>query len=141
MMIMVFENWINIALQNTREQRPGADLPDVMYFMTQLEQGADLYDLVDQLSYIIQKAKQEAQKQSEDMIKLQTEQNAQAKQAEIEGQMMKDNNMNQGKIKEEAMRGNVKDSLLTKKFNMDYLRMLQEAANAEDGIMTKSTSK
>jgi hypothetical protein len=138
---MRFENWVNIALQNTREQRPGADLPDAMYFMTQLEQGADIYDLIEQLSYVIEKAKQAADKQSEDMIKLQTQQNAQAKQAEIEGQMMKDNNMNQGKMKEEAMRGNVKDSLLTKQFNMDYLKMLQEAANAEDGITTKTTSR
>jgi hypothetical protein len=136
-----FENWINIALQNTREQRPGADLPDVMYFMTQLEQGADMYDLVDQLSYVIEKAKQESLKNSQDAIKLQSEENAKAKQAEIQGQMMKDNNLNQGKMKEEMVRASGKDSLLTKQFNMDYLKMLQEAANEEDGIMTKTASR
>ena len=41
---MRFENWINIALQNTREQRPGIDLNDAIYFMSMLENGADLLD-------------------------------------------------------------------------------------------------
>jgi hypothetical protein len=136
----MFENWINIALQNTREQRPGADLPDVMYFMTQLEQGADMYDLIEQLSYVINKAKQESLKNSQDAIKLQAQTNAEAKQMEIQGQMAKDNNMNEGKIKEEAMRGNVKDSLLTKQFNMDMLKQLQQASDAEKGLVIPSPS-
>jgi hypothetical protein len=138
---MRFENWINIALQNTREQRPGADLPDVMYFMTQLEQGADMYDLVEQLSYIINKAKQESLKNSQDAIKLQAQTNAEAKQMEIQGQMAKDNNMNQGKMKAEAVRISGKNSLLTKQFNMDLMKQLMAAADAEDGITTQTSNK
>jgi hypothetical protein len=49
---------------------------------------------------------------------------------------MKDNNLSKGKISEEAVRGNIKDSLLTKQFNMDFLKQLKESADAEQGIMT-----
>jgi hypothetical protein len=136
-----FENWINIALQNTREQRPGAELPDVMYFMTQLEQGADMYDLVEQLSYIINKAKQEALKNSQDAIKLQAQTNAENKQMEIQGQMAKDTNLSKGKKEEELVRGSVKDSLLTKQFNMEFMKMLIDGANAEEGLVTNNAKK
>jgi DNA-binding winged helix-turn-helix (wHTH) protein len=59
-----FTEWCALALQNVREQRPGVDLPDVMYFGTALERGEDLYDLIDQMRYIIEKNKQEAEAQS-----------------------------------------------------------------------------
>jgi hypothetical protein len=131
-----FENWINIALQNTREQRPGADLPDVMFFMTQLEQGADMYDLVDQLSYVINKAKQESLKNSQDAIKLQAETNAQNEQVKTQGAIALSDAQSKGKLMEEQMRGNVKDSLLTKEFNMKFLEQLKAASDAESGIVT-----
>jgi len=133
-----FENWINIALQNTREQRPGADLPDVMHFMTQLEQGADMNDLVEQLSYIIQKAKQESLKNSQDAIKLQAQTNMQAQQAKDQSAAGLIQAEGQVKMQRESMVGNIKDSLLTKQFNMDFLKQLQAGADAEAGLNTKT---
>ena len=75
-----FMNWINIALQNVREQRPGIDLPDAMYFKSALDRGEDMYELVDQMRYIIEKNKQEAQQATERNMQVQAEQNAQAEQ-------------------------------------------------------------
>jgi hypothetical protein len=135
-----FENWVNIALQNTREQRPGAELPDAMYFMTQLENGADIYDLIAQLSYVIEKAKQEMQKQTIDNMQAQSQANMQAQQAKDQSAaalMEKEGSM---KMQEEALRGNVKDSLLTKEFNMEVLRQLMAGADAESGLTTTKTS-
>ena len=136
----MFENWIQIALQNTREQRPGADLPDVMYFMTQLEQGADMYDLVEQLSYVINKAKQESIKNAQDNIQAQAQANAQNEQVKTQGAIALAQAQSQGKASEEALRGDIKDSLLTKQFNMDMLKQLQSAADAEKGLVVPSPS-
>ena len=136
----MFENWIQIALQNTREQRPGAELPDVMYFMTQLEQGADMYDLVEQLSYVINKAKQESIKQAQDNIQAQAQANAQNEQVKTQGAIALSQAQSQGKAQEEALRGNIKDSLLTKEYNYQFLKQLQDAANAEKGLTVPSPS-
>lgn len=134
-----FREWIAIALQNTREQRPGADLPDAMYFMTQLEQGADMYDLVEQLSYVINKAKQEAQAMTERNMQVQAQMNAQAEQSKVQGEIAKNDSLAEGKMREEALRGNIKDSLLTKQYNYKFLESLKQAADAEQGLTTSNT--
>jgi hypothetical protein len=136
-----FENWINIALQNVREQRPGAELPDAIYFMSQLERGADLLDLEDQLRYIIEKSKQQAKQDAIDNMQAQAQFNAQAEQSKVQGEIAKNDSLSQGKMKEEMVRGQVKDSLLTKEFNMDFLRKLMDGADAEAGLTTKTSSK
>jgi hypothetical protein len=134
----IFENWINIALQNTREQRPGIDLNDAVYFMSQLENGADILELENELRYKIEKNKQAAEKQSQDMIKLQAQTNAQNEQTKTQGAIALSDAQSKGKMQEEAIRGNIKDSLLTKQFNMEFLKQLQDAANAEKGLNIKS---
>jgi hypothetical protein len=134
-----FMNWINIALQNVREQRPGIDLPDAMYFKSALDRGEDMYELVDQMRYIIEKNKQEAQQATERNMQVQAEANAQAEKAKQEGQMAIDSNVNEGKMKEEMVRVQGKDQLLTKEYNMMFLKQLQDAANAEQGITTKTS--
>lgn len=137
-----FRQWIQVALQNTREQRPGIDLNDAIYFESKLNNGADLNELEKELEYAIEKNKQEAQQNSQMMIQQQAQANAQAEQSKAQGQMAIDQNVSQGKMQEESVRGNVKDSLLTKQFNMDFLKSLQEAANAEKGILvTKPNGK
>jgi hypothetical protein len=103
-----FTEWCALALQNVREQRPGVDLPDVMYFETALERGEDLYDLIDQMRYIIEKNKQEAQQQQERNMQVQGEVNAQNEQVKAQAQMALDNNMAKGKIEEEIVRGKIK---------------------------------
>jgi hypothetical protein len=136
-----FRQWIQVALQNTREQRPGIDLNDAIYFESKLNNGADLNDLEKELEYAIDKNKQEAQQNSQMMIQQQAQANAQAEQSKAQGQMAIDNNLSEGKIKEEAMRGNVKDSLLTKEYNMKFLEQLKAAADAENGITTNTGGK
>jgi hypothetical protein len=130
-----FRQWIQVALQNTREQRPGIDLNDAIYFESKLNNGADLNELEKELEYAIEKNKQEAQQNSQMMIQQQAQANAQAEQSKAQGQMAIDKNVSKGKISEEAVRGNVKDSLLTKQYNFEFLKMLQEAADAENGIV------
>jgi hypothetical protein len=136
-----FENWINIALQNVREQRPGIDLPDAIYFMSMLENGADLLDLEKQLQYIIEKNKQEAAQQSERMIQAQGEQNMAAQKQKSEEEAGKIQLQGQVSMQEEQVRGQVKDSLLTKEFNMRFLEQLKASADAEEGIQVTNTSR
>jgi hypothetical protein len=137
-----FENWINIALQNTREQRPGIDLNDAIYFMSMLENGADLLDLEKELEYAIEKNKQETQKNSQDMIKQQAQANMQAQQQKDQSAAKLINAQGQTDSQQEALRGNIKDSLLTKEYNYKFLEQLKEASDAENGINVKNvTSK
>jgi hypothetical protein len=135
-----FAEWINIALQNTREQRPGIDLNDAIYFMSMLESGADLLDLEKELEYAIEKNKEVQQQQSAAMIQQQAQANIQAQQAKDQSAAQLMQVEGQQKMQEEAMRGNVKDSLLTKEYNWEFLKRLQDAANAEKGLETTKTS-
>jgi hypothetical protein len=52
-----------------------------------------------------------------------------------------DKNVSDGKAQEEALRGNIKDSLLTKEYNMQFLQSLREAADAEQGITSNTSGK
>jgi hypothetical protein len=129
-----FENWINIALQNTREQRPGIDLNDAIFFMSQLENGVDISELEKQLQYTIDKNKEEAAAQSEQMIASQGEQQRQtdAQKAQIEAQKMQ---LEQdGKIKEELIRGKIKETDTNKQIAADLYKSLREEVAAEGGI-------
>jgi hypothetical protein len=135
-----FEIWIQTALQNVREQRPGIEIPDAIYFMSQLDRGADINDLEDQLRYFIIKYKEEAQANAEKMIQLQGQTNAQNEQVKQQGELAKIEAEAKSKMAEEGMRGNIKDSLLTKEYNFEFLKRLQEAANAEEGILTNTTT-
>ncbi len=131
-----FENWINIALQNTREQRPGIDLNDAIFFMSQLENGIDISELEKQLQYTIDKNKEEADAQSEQMMKVQSEENAKAEQSKVQGEMAKMQMEQEGKIKEELVRGKIKDQQSNKEIIRDVYANLREAADAESGINT-----
>jgi regulator of protease activity HflC (stomatin/prohibitin superfamily) len=136
-----FRQWIQVALQNTREQRPGIDLNDAIYFESKLNNGADLNELEKELEYAIEKNKQVSQQNSQAMIQQQAQANAQAEQSKAQGQMAIDKNVADGKAQAEALRGNIKDSLLTKEYNMQFLQSLREAADAESGITTNTDGK
>jgi hypothetical protein len=138
---MRFENWINIALQNTREQRPGIDLNDAIWFMSQLENGADLLDLEKQLEYAIEKNKQESEKQSQAMIEAQGQQNAQNEQMKIQGQQALLQTEGQQKINEEIVRSGAKQKQTKLESNIAMLEQLRLAALAEQGIQTTTGGK
>jgi hypothetical protein len=131
-----FEKWIELALQNTREQRPGIDLNDAIYFTSQLENGADLSELEKQLEYAIEKNKEEAQANAEKMIQSQGEQQRQTDAQTMQGEMMKIKLEAEAKIAEEEKRGEIKDRQTNKELIGELLAQVNEAANAEEGINT-----
>ena len=129
-----FTEWCALALQNVREQRPGVDLPDVMYFETALERGEDLYDLIDQMRYIIEKNKQEAEAQSQRAMETQGQINAQNEQMKVQGEMAKIDADRKGAINEEVVRGSIKQKQSVLDANIRLLEQLREASLAEQGL-------
>lgn len=129
-----FTEWCALALQNVREQRPGVDLPDVMYFETALERGEDLYDLIDQMRYIIEKNKIEAQAQTERNMQVQGQVNAQNEQMKIQGELAKINAEAQAKANEEIIRGKIKMDQSKLEGNLQLLQSIREGMEAELGL-------
>jgi len=136
---MRFENWINIALQNTREQRPGIDLNDAIWFMSQLENGADLQDLEKQLEYAIEKNKQEAERQAKEMMETQGQVNAQNEQVKAQAMQAQIQAENQAKVNEEIVRGKVKMNQTKLEGNLQLLEATRLAMEAEQGIQPVNT--
>ena len=131
---MRFENWINIALHNTREQRPGIDLNDAIWFMSQLENGADLMELEKQLEYAIEKNKQEAQAQAEKNMQIQGQVNAQNEQVKAQAEQARIQAEAEAKINEEIVRGKVKANQTKLEGNLALLEATRLAMEAEQGI-------
>ncbi len=138
---MRFENWINIALQNTREQRPGIDLNDAIWFMSQLENGADLLDLEKQLEYAIEKNKQEAQQQAEKNMQVQGQVNAQNEQLKAQAEQARIQAESQGKISEEIVRGKVKANQTKLEGNIKLLEDARLAMEQESGLIPVNTGR
>ena len=131
-----FERWIEIALQNTREQRPGIELPDAIRFSNLLENGADITELEQQLGYAIVKNKEESQANSEKMIAMQGDQQRQTDAQKAQVEMEKIKAEAEAKMAEEALRGQIKDKLANKEIIRDLYAEIREAANAEAGLDT-----
>jgi len=134
-----FEKWIDIALQNTREQRPGIDLNDAVWFMSQLENGADLMDLEAQLEYAIEKNKQEAAQQSQKMIEAQGQQNMQNEQVKAQAEQARIQAEGQMKVQEEIVRGRVKANQTKLEGNIALLEATRLAMEAEQGLQPITT--
>ena len=128
--------WIEIALANTREQRPGIELPDAIRFKNLLDNGADIGDLEQQLGYTIVKNKEEAQANSEKAMQIQGEENRKSQEEKIQGELAKLQAEGDLKMKEEMIRGQIKDRQSNKEIVRDLYAELREASNAEDGIQT-----
>jgi len=137
----VFKEHLALALQNTRENRPGIDVPDSIHFLNQLDAGADIQDLEDQLRYTIEKNKQEAQANAERNLQAQAQANAQTEQVKVQGELAKIDAEAKAKAGEEVIRGQVKDKLLTKEQNYALLEGLRIAADEEDGLLNTATKK
>jgi hypothetical protein len=131
-----FERWIEIALQNTREQRPGIELPDAIRFSNLLENGADITELEQQLGYAIVKNKEEAQANSEKMIQMQGDQQRQTDAQKAQVELEKIKAQAEADIAEEQIRGQIKDKLANKEIIRDLYAEIREAANAEAGLDT-----
>jgi hypothetical protein len=70
------------------------------------------------------------------MIQLQGQTNAQNEQVKMQGELAKIKAQAEAKMAEEKVRGAVKDQIMTKEKNYEWLRDLQQAADEEDGILT-----
>ncbi len=138
---MRFEKWIDIALQNTREQRPGIDLNDAIYFMSQLENGADLLDLEKQLEYAIEKNKQEAQAQVERNMQVQGQVNAQNEQMKMQGELAKIKAEAEAKIAEESLRGQIKMGQTKLEGNLALLEAVRQGMEAEQGLNVNTAGR
>ena len=136
-----FTEWCALALQNVREQRPGVDLPDVMYFETALERGEDLYDLIDQMRYIIEKNKQEAQAQAERNIQIQGQVNAQNEQMKQQGEIQKIQAQAEADTNEEIVRGKIKLDQTKLEGNLRLLEAVRAGMEAEQGLQVNKGGK
>ena len=131
-----FERWIEVALQNTREQRPGIELPDAIRFSNLLENGADITELEQQLGYTIVKNKEEAQANSERAMQTQGEEQRKTDAQKAQIELDKIRAQAEADIAEEQIRGQIKDKLANKEIIRDLYAEIREAANAEAGLET-----
>jgi len=131
-----FEKWVDIALQNTREQRPGINVNEAMKFGALMDAGVDMNELIQMFDYAVIKNGEQTQANSEKMIKLQGETNAQNEQVKIQGELAKIKAGAEAKIVEEEKRGEIKDRQSNKEMVRDLMAQVNEAANAEEGINT-----
>jgi len=131
-----FEKWIDLGLANGRENRPGIDITDGIYFMSRLEGGEDIRDLERQLRYAIEKNKQEKQQEQMANIQAQSESLMQQEQQKQQGELGKIQAEGQISIQEELIRGEIKHKQSLLEGNLAFLQSLREAADAEAGLTT-----
>lgn len=129
-----FMKWIDIALQNTREQRPGIDLNDAIFFKSQLDNGVDIGDLERQLGYTILKNKEEAQANSERMMQVQGEENRKSEELKAQAELAKIRAQAEADIAEEQVRGQIKERETNKQITADLYKSLREEAAAAEGL-------
>lgn len=131
-----FYKWIEVALQDTRDGNTGLYTSDGIYFTTRLEGGEDIMDLMRQMRYTIKKNREEK-----------SQQDAQAQQQNIEGQMAVQQQKHQQEMEklqaegqqsvgEELVRGKIKENQMRQEMVRDVYAQLREAADAESGINT-----
>ncbi len=132
--MLTFVKWIDIALQNTREQRPGIDLNDAIFLKSQLDNGVDINELEKQLGYIILKNKEQSQANSERMMQVQAEENRKTEEAKMQGELMKIRAQAEASIAEEQIRGQIKERESNKQITADLYKSMREEAAAEAGI-------
>lgn len=127
----LFAEYISLALQNTREQRPGIDIPDAIYFNSRLDNGADIMELDEELRYVIAKNKEQARREQLENIEAQGQQNMQLKQIEQQNALQLQQSEAKSKADEEALRGQIKALLLQKENNLDLLKQAYQDMVAE----------
>jgi len=132
--VLTFVKWIDIALQNTTEQRPGIDLNDAIFLKSQLDNGVDINELEKQLGYIILKNKEQSQANSERMMQVQAEENRKTEEAKMQGELMKIRAQAEASIAEEQIRGQIKERESNKQITADLYKSMREEAAAEAGI-------
>jgi len=138
MMKAQFTNWLNIALQDTRDGNAGIYTSDAMYFTARLEAGEDILDLIKQVRYRIKKNREEKQQADSQQTQQQIQGNAQNEQQKHQNAMELLQAEGQMKAGEEMIRGKIKDQQSNKEMIRDLYSELREAVNAENAINTNA---
>ncbi len=111
---------------------------DAMYFEERINSGADITEIRQELSYAIEK---NTQRMQADKMAAVTEQNdglqrlEEQKAQNLAKQTMLDV---QGKIAEEQARGQIKDKQIKTEANIEFIKMMKEASDLENGLMNKT---
>jgi hypothetical protein len=131
-----FEKWIDIALQNTREQRPGININEAMKFAMLMDAGVDMDELIMMFDYAVIKNGEKAIADRNQALQIQGEE--QRKTDAQKGQQVLDEIKAKGEIAmmEEDLRGKIKDRQANKEIVRDLYAEIREAANAEAGLNT-----
>ncbi len=129
-----FDKWVDIALQNTREQRPGINVNDAMRFSQLLDAGVDLDEVIKMFDYIVIKNGEQAIKDRNESMQIQGEEQRKTdfQKAQIELEKIKAEG--DIKFKEELLRGQIKQTETNKQIAADLYKSLREEVAAEDGI-------
>ncbi len=139
MMKAQFNKWLDEAVANTAAGNVELYTADKMYFITRLEGGEDIMDLIRQMRYQIKKNKEAAQQAKTADIQQQIDGNAQNEQLKHKNEMELLQAEGQAKAGEEMVRGSVKERLENMKANAAFLQKLQDEAAAEEGLMNVNT--
>lgn len=116
-------------------QRGTLNSPDALYFEERINSGADITEIRQEMSYAIEKNKEQAHRQQIEVTKAQ---NDGLKELEI----IKDQNLAKqkmleyrSKVGEEQMRGEIKRKEQIREHNAEFFNKVLDAANAENGVM------
>lgn len=115
--------------------------PDAMYFTERIESGADITEIRQEIDYSIKKALEAEQQRQQENIDRQNQGLQQVE--EVKGQIAAKQSVLEttGKIAEENERAKSKARLSRMEANYKLLADTQAEADAENGIVTKTTSK
>ena len=129
--------YIEAALQSGRDGRPGLTAPQALYFEERLSQGADLIEIRQQISYEIEKDKQEMEMSKQNAIEQQSQavqQQEQQKSQNIAGLKQMESQL---RMQEDSHATGNKAALNKQTNNYDYLKGLQELAVKEEESKNK----
>jgi hypothetical protein len=131
-----FDKWVDIALQNTREQRPGINVNDAMRFSQLLDAGVDLDEVIKMFDYVVTKNGEQAIKDRNESMQIQGDEQRKTDAQKAQVELAKIKAEGDMKFNEEMLRGKIKDQQSNKEMVRDLYAELREASNAEDGIQT-----
>jgi hypothetical protein len=129
-----FDKWVDIALQNTREQRPGINVNDAMRFSQLLDAGADLDEVIKMFDYVVVKNGEQAVNDRNQSMQVQGEEQRKTDAQKAQIELAKIKAEGDQKFNEEMLRAKIKESETNKQIAADLYKSLREEEAAERGI-------
>ncbi len=135
-----FREYMTLALQNVREQRPGIEVPDAIDFEIRIEMGDDIFELYQDLQYVITKNKEEARQAQLENIEAQGQQNMQLEQQKQQNLLAQQEAEGKVKMAEEALRGQIKSDIAQEEGNLKLLEQAYKDMMLEQGLPITATT-